>query len=113
MPDVLEPTLVGLIDDAAIFPPGNADLHSASAAHVARRTEPWADLVGTFVPMFGINNAFGKLFGGGDNGMWGITFAVRGPLDKPDFKVNPLSLLAPGAFRGLFEYKAKEAPRVD
>jgi hypothetical protein len=71
------------------------------------------DIVGTFVPMFGINNAFGKLFGGGDNGMWGITFAVRGPLDKPDFKINPLSLLAPGAFRGLFEYKAKEAPRVD
>jgi hypothetical protein len=71
------------------------------------------DLVGTFVPMFGINNAFGKLFGGGDNGMWGITFAVRGPLDKPEFKVNPLSLLAPGAFRSLFEYRAKEAPRVD
>ncbi len=71
------------------------------------------DIVGTFVPMFGINNAFGKLFGGGDNGMWGITFAVKGPLDKPEFKVNPLSLLAPGAFRSLFEYKAKEAPRVD
>jgi hypothetical protein len=71
------------------------------------------DIVGTLVPMFGINNAFGKLFGGGNNGMWGITFAVRGPLDKPDFKVNPLSLLAPGAFRGLFEYRAKEAPRVD
>ena len=49
MPDVLEPELVGLIDDAAIFPPGDADLHEASAAHVARRAEPWADLVGTFV----------------------------------------------------------------
>ena len=49
MPDVLEPELVGLIDDAAIFPPGNADLHTASADHVARRSEPWADLVGTFV----------------------------------------------------------------
>ena len=71
------------------------------------------DLAGTFVPMFGINNALGKLLGGGDNGMWGITFAVRGPLDKPDFKVNPLSLLAPGAFRSIFEYRAKEAPRVD
>ncbi len=49
MPDVLEPELVGLVDDAAIFPPGNADLHTASAAHVARRAEPWADLVGTIV----------------------------------------------------------------
>jgi len=47
--DVLEPELVGLIDDAAIFPPGNADLHTASSDHVARRSEPWADLVGTFV----------------------------------------------------------------
>ncbi|RYE10674.1 MAG: hypothetical protein EOP22_03455 [Hyphomicrobiales bacterium] len=71
------------------------------------------DLVGTFVPMYGINNAFGKLFGGGNTGMWGITFAVNGPLDKPAFKVNPLSLLAPGAFRSLFEYRAKEQPRVD
>ena len=49
VPAVLEPALVGLIDDAAIFPPGDADLHEASAAHVARRSEPWADLVGTFV----------------------------------------------------------------
>ncbi len=72
------------------------------------------DLVGTFIPIFGINNAFGKLFGGGNNGgMFGITFAVRGPLDKPDFKINPLSALAPGAFRSLFEYRAKEQPRID
>jgi len=72
------------------------------------------DIVGTFVPLFGINNAFGKLFGGGNaGGLFGITFAVRGPLDKPDFKVNPLSALAPGAFRSLFEFRAKEQPRVD
>ncbi|MEO6013274.1 MAG: hypothetical protein ABIQ30_06785 [Devosia sp.] len=72
------------------------------------------DLVGTFIPIFGINNAFGKLFGGGNTGgMFGITFAVKGPLDKPDFKINPMSALAPGAFRSLFEFRAKEQPRVD
>jgi hypothetical protein len=72
------------------------------------------DLVGTFIPAFGINNAFGRLFGGGNTGgMFGITFAVRGPLDKPKFTVNPLSALAPGAFRSLFEFRAKEQPRVD
>lgn len=72
------------------------------------------DLVGTFIPMFGINNAFGRLFGGGNSGgLFGITFAVRGPLDKPSFQVNPLSALAPGAFRSLFEYRAREQPRVD
>ncbi|MCP3421672.1 hypothetical protein [Nocardioides pinisoli] len=39
----------GLVDDAAIFPPGDVPLHDATAAHVARRGERWADLVGTFV----------------------------------------------------------------
>jgi hypothetical protein len=75
------------------------------------------DLVGTVIPMFGINNAFGKLFGplggGPAGGLFGITFQVKGPLDKPDFRINPMSALAPGAFRSLFEYRAKEQPRVD
>jgi hypothetical protein len=72
------------------------------------------DIVGTFIPMFGINNAFGKLFGGGMNGgLFGITFQVKGPLNAPEFKVNPMSALAPGAFRSLFEYRAHEQPRVD
>jgi len=42
---LLEPELVGLIDDAAIFPPGNAGLTDAAAAYV-ERDEP---LVGSFV----------------------------------------------------------------
>jgi hypothetical protein len=45
VPDVLEPELVGLIDDAAIFPPGNADLVEAAHAY-AVRDQP---LVGSFV----------------------------------------------------------------
>jgi hypothetical protein len=39
----------GLVDDAAIFPPGDAPLHDATAAFGARRQEWWADLVGSFV----------------------------------------------------------------
>ena len=39
----------GLVDDAAIFPPGDAPLHEASSAHAERRHAPYADLVGTFV----------------------------------------------------------------
>lgn len=38
-----------MVDDAAIFPPGDAPLDEATAAYVARHSEPWAALVGTFV----------------------------------------------------------------
>jgi hypothetical protein len=72
------------------------------------------DLTGTYVPMFGLNNAFqkfpifGPLLGGREGeGLFGVTFAVRGPLDKPNFMINPLSALVPGAFRSLFEYRAR------
>ena len=39
----------GLVDDAAIFPPGDAPLPEATAAQLARRLQPYGDLVGTFV----------------------------------------------------------------
>jgi hypothetical protein len=45
----LEPAWVGLVDDAAIFPPGDAPLHEATAAYAARTAEDDAGLVGTFV----------------------------------------------------------------
>jgi hypothetical protein len=40
---------VGLVDDAAVFPPGDAPLPDALAAHTTRRSEPWSALVGSFV----------------------------------------------------------------
>lgn len=40
---------VSLIDDAATFPPGNAALADAIAAFEQRRSEPYADLVASFV----------------------------------------------------------------
>ncbi|HTM76607.1 MAG TPA: AsmA-like C-terminal domain-containing protein, partial [Devosia sp.] len=78
------------------------------------------DLTGTYVPLFGLNSVFqkiplfGPLLGGRDGeGLFGVTFAVKGALDKPEFKINPLSALVPGAFRELFEFRAKEQPRVE
>ncbi|ODT81071.1 MAG: hypothetical protein ABS76_13325 [Pelagibacterium sp. SCN 64-44] len=78
------------------------------------------DLTGTYVPLFGLNNAFqqipilGPLLGGRQGeGLMGVTFAVQGPLDNPQFRINPLSLLLPGAFRELFEFRAREQPRVE
>ncbi len=72
------------------------------------------DLAGTYVPLFGLNNIFqqlpilGPIFGGREGeGLIGVTFAVRGPLSAPEILVNPVSILAPGVFRTLFEYRAQ------
>lgn len=71
------------------------------------------DLAGTYVPLFEVNNFFqqipvlGPIFGGREGeGLIGVTFAVRGPLSQPELLVNPVSILAPGVFRTLFEYRA-------
>ena len=39
----------GLVDDAAVFPPGNAPLPEAVSAYVERDGAWWTDLVGSFV----------------------------------------------------------------
>jgi hypothetical protein len=39
----------GILDDAAVFPPGNAAVPEAVRAHLARRAQPWSALVGPLV----------------------------------------------------------------
>ena len=67
-------------------------------------------LAGTFVPVYGLNNAFSKvplfgpLLGGGANeGLLGVNFRVTGSLTRPDIAVNPLSAMTPGFLRKLFD----------
>ena len=48
-PSPVPATLAGLVDDAAIFPPGDAALERAVPAHREHRTAGYADLVGPFV----------------------------------------------------------------
>ena len=67
------------------------------------------DLNGTFVPLYGLNNAvaqvplFGPLLAGGHNeGLFAVNFRVSGRLGSPDVAVNPLSAVAPGFLRKLF-----------
>lgn len=45
----LPPGFEALIDDAAVFPPGNAPMRAAVAAHLARRDATYAALVGRFL----------------------------------------------------------------
>ncbi len=69
-------------------------------------------LSGTFIPAFGINNIagaipmLGAMLGGGrDEGLLGITYKMYGPLDNPKLVMNPISAIAPGIFRKIFEYR--------
>lgn len=48
-PTPVPPVWQALIDDAAVFPPGNSPLPDAVAAHLARQEKWYADLVGSFV----------------------------------------------------------------
>jgi len=65
---------------------------------------------GTYVPLQGLNSALGVIPGLGQilagprgEGILGITFAIRGPMANPEVLVNPLSLVAPGIFREMFQ----------
>lgn len=75
-------------------------------------------LGGTYIPLQGLNNALGGipivgqiLSGPKGEGIFGITFAVQGPMQQPQVIVNPLSLVTPGIFRGLMEMTNPD-PRV-
>lgn len=70
------------------------------------------DMTGTFMPAYGLNRIFGEipligqLLGNGrDRGLIGITFRLAGKSDEPQLQVNPLSVIAPGIFRSVFEYR--------
>jgi hypothetical protein len=65
---------------------------------------------GTFVPMYGLNNMFGQIpivglfMGGSNEGLIGVTYAIDGTLGAPVLRVNPISAIAPGLFRKIFEF---------
>jgi hypothetical protein len=70
------------------------------------------DMVGTFMPAFGLNRIFselpifGEILGNGrDKGLIGITFKLVGNAKSPELTVNPMSLIAPGIFRQIFEFQ--------
>ena len=73
---------------------------------------------GTYVPMSGLMRApapiplLGPLLTGPrGEGIFGITFAIQGPMARPEVIVNPLSLVTPGIFREIFQM-TPEDPRV-
>ena len=68
------------------------------------------DLKGTVVPAYTVNRVLGQipilgpiLTGGKDEGLFAASYGVTGRLDDPAIAVNPLSALAPGFLRNLFD----------
>ena len=72
---------------------------------------------GTLVPLYGINNIFGQIpivglfLGGSNEGLLGITYEVTGSTSNPRSQVNPLSAIAPGLLRKLFEFRENTGDR--
>jgi len=69
-------------------------------------------LRGTLVPLYGANNLLGQLpilglfLGGEKEGLVGITYEVVGRPGNPVLHINPISALAPGLLRKVFEFPA-------
>lgn len=70
------------------------------------------NLTGTFVPIYAINNFFAKipllgfaLGGNSGEGLIGVTYRLSGSVSDPDLSVNPISAIAPGIFRKMFEFQ--------
>ncbi len=70
-----------------------------------------ADIQGTIVPAYGLNSLLGNvpllgtLFSAGEKGggLFAWTYNVTGDLEDPQVRVNPVSALAPGFLRKLFQ----------
>ncbi len=74
-------------------------------------------LQGAMAPLYGINSVLGAIPLVGNvfvskkgEGLFGVTYSLRGDLDEPRVMVNPLSVLTPGILRRVFEGGAPVAP---
>ncbi len=74
------------------------------------------DLNGTIVPVYGLNSIFegvplvGDILGSRDGeGIFAVTYGLKGQVDDLKVSVNPISVLAPGFLRRVFQGSKPEA----
>ena len=67
---------------------------------------------GTFMPLFAVSRVIGAipiigdiLSNGKNSGLIGITYRLRGAANNPQMAVNPLSIMAPGVFKQIFQFQ--------
>ncbi|MBB3657085.1 hypothetical protein FHX15_002313 [Rhizobium sp. BK650] len=88
------------------------DQIGATFQGVVRDARGNMDMTGTFMPAYGLNRLFAELpligvilGNGSDRGLIGITFKLTGKFEQPNLQINPLSVIAPGVFRQIFEFQ--------
>ncbi len=87
----------------------------ATARGEVDKTNQVINMAGTLVPAYKMNTALGKipllgalLSGRKGEGIFGITFGIKGPMASPVLSINPVSALAPGILRRLFEFSGSK-----
>nr|WP_196941905.1 AsmA-like C-terminal region-containing protein [Pseudooceanicola algae] len=66
------------------------------------------NMQGVFSPLY-IINAVGQILTRKGEGLFGMTFTVKGTTAAPSVSVNPLTLLAPGPLREIFRSRPPQA----
>ncbi len=72
------------------------------------RDKEIVDVSGNIIPAYTANTLLGHipLLGDmiiGDEGVFALAYTMKGKIDDPDLSVNPLSVLAPGILKTVFE----------
>ena len=95
-----------------------AAIGATFAGTVDRKAER-VDLTGSLVPLYGLNSLLGSVPILGDllvskqgEGVFGLTYAMKGNLNEPSITVNPLSVLTPGILRRIFEFSPVKEPQA-
>jgi hypothetical protein len=104
------------IGDASVKGPAVGALAHGSI----RKADGKLSIGGTLIPAYGLNSAFSNvpvlgalITGGKDEGVIGLTFGLSGTMASPQVQINPVSALAPGILRKVFEFQGKGALGAD
>ncbi len=115
IPFALTPQRIDLGESWAVGPA----LGTSFSGNYIRAAPRSIALQGTLTPAYALNSflgglpIIGPLFGGGrGKGLLGLTFALEGNEKAVTARVHPLSILAPGFLRGLFEFRGETPPRA-
>lgn len=82
-------------------------------------SKDYVNITGTFVPAYGLNNAFAKipvlglfLAGNKYEGVFSVPFQITGRASQPNLSINPIAAVSPGFLRKIFDFKGASAPAI-